>query len=456
MEGCTLGCSDCYGISSKYYQARDENLQELPERKLPCDDCKQSDRCDHQTNSVSGQSEDNFRLCNSLLMNTPLISNPLRLTGGGSTSSESQENNEIENQDFELFRKTPPIYSSPLRIEGRQNHSPFDSDSNFSMLLTPSIRDELPPCSENEIWWKSSPTLDLTPTVLNDITTPNISKSSISLSKELPETDAENLSESESTERIPLDAGYAITEIKEMMTLKRKHEQDRHVTCEKSKPQTHVFSQGKVYTYDKLDIKTSALQTNSKSKQSVISLRKDGSPRRSISMSELNPSATSFIPEVDDGAFTELKNIRIKNMKNVIIGQLNINSLRNKFELLAEVIKGNLDILIITETKLDHTFPEKQFLIPGYRKPYRRDRNRYGGGVMIYVREDIPCDILMKHSTPKNIEAIFLEINLRKNKLLLVGTYHSTNKEHGEGDVRYFQEMGLALYSMVTYNIHVP
>ena len=57
-------------------------------------------------------------------------------------------------------------------------------------------------------------------------------------------------------------------------------------------------------------------------------------------------------------------------MKNVIIGQLNINSLRNKFELLAEVIKGNLDILIITETKLDHKFPEKQFLIPGYRKPY--------------------------------------------------------------------------------------
>ena len=64
---------------------------------------------------------------------------------------------------------------------------------------------------------------------------------------------------------------------------------------------------------------------------------------------------------------------------------------------------------------------------------------------MIYVREDIPCDILMKHSTPKNIEAIFLEINLRKNRLLLVGTYHSTNKEHGETDVRYFQEMGLAL-----------
>ena len=78
MEGCTLSCSHCYGVSRKYYQARDENLQEVPERKLPCDHSKQSDHCDHQTNSVSGQSEDNLRPCNSLLMNTPIISNPLR------------------------------------------------------------------------------------------------------------------------------------------------------------------------------------------------------------------------------------------------------------------------------------------------------------------------------------------------------------------------------------------
>ena len=115
-------------------------------------------------------------------------------------------------------------------------------------------------------------------------------------------------------------------------------------------------------------------------------------------------------------------------MKNVIIGQLNINSLRNKFHALIEIIRGNLDILVVTETKLDHTFPEKQFLIPGYKKPYRRDRNRNGGGVMIYVREDIPSDILIRHKTPTNIEAIFVEINLRTNKLLLVGTYHSTKR----------------------------
>ena len=41
----------------------------------------------------------------------------------------------------------------------------------------------------------------------------------------------------------------------------------------------------------------------------------------------------------------------------MIIGQLNINSLRNKFDLITYQIKGNIDILMITETKLDESFP---------------------------------------------------------------------------------------------------
>jgi hypothetical protein len=39
---------------------------------------------------------------------------------------------------------------------------------------------------------------------------------------------------------------------------------------------------------------------------------------------------------------------------------------------------------------LDATFPEKQFMINGFKKPYRNDRNDKGGGVLVYVRDDIP------------------------------------------------------------------
>ena len=58
-----------------------------------------------------------------------------------------------------------------------------------------------------------------------------------------------------------------------------------------------------------------------------------------------------------------LKGIRISNMNKLIFGLLNINSLRNKFDLLSEQVKGPIAILMVFETKLDGNFPEGQFLI---------------------------------------------------------------------------------------------
>ena len=60
-----------------------------------------------------------------------------------------------------------------------------------------------------------------------------------------------------------------------------------------------------------------------------------------------------------------LKDIQIKNLNRIILALHNINSLRNKLELLADQIKGNVDLLAISETKLDDSFPAEQFKIPG-------------------------------------------------------------------------------------------
>ena len=84
-------------------------------------------------------------------------------------------------------------------------------------------------------------------------------------------------------------------------------------------------------------------------------------------------------------------------------------------------------------------------MISGYAKPYRLDRNRNGGGVIIYVRGDIPSKELKKHNFEKNIEGLFVEVNLRKMKLLFFGTYHSTHPDYGLSDTDYFNQVGLAL-----------
>ncbi|MCH2406025.1 MAG: hypothetical protein MK200_07520, partial [Nitrosopumilus sp.] len=64
---------------------------------------------------------------------------------------------------------------------------------------------------------------------------------------------------------------------------------------------------------------------------------------------------------------------------------------------------------------------------------------------MIYVRKDIPSIQLKKHNFTKNIEALFIEINLRKCKLLLAGIYHSKHHIYGTTNVDFFEQMGLAL-----------
>ena len=46
-----------------------------------------------------------------------------------------------------------------------------------------------------------------------------------------------------------------------------------------------------------------------------------------------------------------LKGLRIKNQNIIIIGNLNINSNCNKFDL-KTIIPGNIDILVVIETKL--------------------------------------------------------------------------------------------------------
>ena len=64
-------------------------------------------------------------------------------------------------------------------------------------------------------------------------------------------------------------------------------------------------------------------------------------------------------------------------------------------------------------------------MIEGISMSLRLDINWSGGGVMIYVREDILTlsKQLAKHKLSYDTEGIFIEINLRKTKWLIFGTY---------------------------------
>ena len=78
-----------------------------------------------------------------------------------------------------------------------------------------------------------------------------------------------------------------------------------------------------------------------------------------------------------------------------------------------------LDILMLSETKLDSSFPSIQFLINGFSVPHRLDQNSKGSGILLYVRDKIIVLPLNRYSLPPHIEILFFELNLRNRKRLV-------------------------------------
>ena len=98
-----------------------------------------------------------------------------------------------------------------------------------------------------------------------------------------------------------------------------------------------------------------------------------------------------------------LEEMKSKCPDKLIMGHININSIRNKFDALSLIVRNNVDILMISETKLDDSFPTAQFLLHGFSAPYRLDRNSKDGGIL----------------WNSVVKTISVEVNLRKRKWFL-------------------------------------
>ena len=75
-----------------------------------------------------------------------------------------------------------------------------------------------------------------------------------------------------------------------------------------------------------------------------------------------------------------LKKFKLDNPNKIMLGHLNINSIRQKFAFLKEIIEDKIDILLVSETKINDTFPVGQFSMNRFHIPFREDRNDKGGG----------------------------------------------------------------------------
>ena len=92
--------------------------------------------------------------------------------------------------------------------------------------------------------------------------------------------------------------------------------------------------------------------------------------------------------------------------------------------MLTFLMKNEIDVLLLSETKIDEMFPLEQFLISGFAKRLRLDRNSRGGSIMLFIRDNIPFRLLKPGNLPSNTEALFIEINFHKKKWLMCCGYN--------------------------------
>ena len=114
-----------------------------------------------------------------------------------------------------------------------------------------------------------------------------------------------------------------------------------------------------------------------------------------------------------------LGNKGLKNFRDhFIIGHLNARSLnKNIIELKAILDDTDFDAVSISESWLRSRTPKDRFKINGY-KIFRNDRkNKRGGGVCLYVRDEYQCKRIKIPNTPQSPETLWVEVlvNHKKN-----------------------------------------
>ena len=116
-------------------------------------------------------------------------------------------------------------------------------------------------------------------------------------------------------------------------------------------------------------------------------------------------------------------NPTLPKLKGFKVAQLNIAGLPKYYEELLIYMRDEpFDILTLNETRLDSSILDCEVQIPGY-DIIRSDRNRYGGGVAIYIRTIIPY-IIRKDLLQDTLELLCIEVRKPKSKPVLISTWY--------------------------------
>ena len=148
-------------------------------------------------------------------------------------------------------------------------------------------------------------------------------------------------------------------------------------------------------------------------------------------------------------------NIDISNGSPIDTGDLivvhyNIDSItaEGRLEQLNVVCQTlKLDILIITESKLDKSIPNSMIEINNFHEPLRRDRNRHGGGVLIYISENLTFKQMSDLQSDK-YEHIWADIKVNEQIYSINALYRPSTDNTNDKYEEFLTESEILLHRL--------
>ena len=132
------------------------------------------------------------------------------------------------------------------------------------------------------------------------------------------------------------------------------------------------------------------------------------------------------VSRISQISLTSLPNNSIAG-KGFKFAHLNVVSLVKNFEEIKLFLDNNeVDVLALNETRLDETIFDSEISIPMYHL-IRKDRNRHGGGVAIYLKNTLNIQTI-EHESLCHLEAICINLCLKSTKPILFDILVSTSQ----------------------------
>ena len=167
----------------------------------------------------------------------------------------------------------------------------------------------------------------------------------------------------------------------------------------------------------------------------VLDTNGENDTERNISNDSNASDVNNESSSESDQLFSSLKEARLNNPKSLIFTHININSLKKEQKAPVDyfkdmLLRGFMDILCVSETKLNSSIVEKDLDCSPKYKVYRKDKSSTSGGLCLWIRSDVPQQRLQHlefDSVNYHIESMIFELKVRKETWFLIFAYKNPN-----------------------------